>query len=79
MDAVFELFEGSCPRCHEDVTIVEVSGTPQFLDEQRFEGEYRTQTWECANGASENGVVRFECPNGHKHEAYHFTDGDWAA
>lgn len=79
MSAVESLFEGVCPVCEADVEIIEVSGTPSFLREFTYTGEFETRIWEPSCGPGEDGVVRFKCPAGHEHGAYHLSHGDWVA
>lgn len=75
---IFCLFEGVCPVCSQDVDIVSVGGTPDFLEEQQFSGEYTTYTWTCtqSGGRRLDGGVGFRCKNGHEHYVEH-SNGDW--
>ncbi len=80
MESVLLLFEGICPTCRADVEIVEVSGTREFLADYRFDGEFEQRVWQPSiDGMGEDGMVRFVCPAGHQHEAYHLSQGDWVA
>lgn len=80
MSTVWTLLEGTCPTCDAETEIVEVSGVEQFLRDYRFEGEFEQRIWApTPDGMGEDGVVRFVCPQGHEHAAYHLTCGDWVA
>ena len=76
VDQIHCLFEGMCPICGSDVTLISVSGTRRFLDEMVFIGDHKIM--ECSNVAGDSGGVEFKCKNGHEHYVgYSFNCGDW--
>ena len=70
------LFEGLCPTCGGEVTLIRVGGTRRFLDEMVFMGDHEIHKWKMA---PEGGSVEFLCKSGHEHYVgYSFASGDWS-
>ncbi len=76
---IYCLFEGLCPVCGSEVTLIRVSGTRRFLDEMVFMGNHEICEWKRATEFSKGGGgVEFKCKNGHEHYiGYSFASGDW--
>lgn len=72
------LFEGLCPACGSDVTLIRVGGSPEVLATMVFMGDHEIQVWAAMPELSGDGGVEFKCKNGHEHYiGYSFSSGDW--
>lgn len=65
--------------CGQDVNIVSVGGTREFLSEHTFSGDHDIIVWNCTpkyDCRQLDGGVGFCCENGHKHYV-EYSNGDW--
>lgn len=74
---IFALFEGICPRCGQDIKIVSVSGTPDWLEDFTFLGDHEITELPPENFDGPVGNVHFLCPDGHQDTAT-WGFGDWS-
>jgi hypothetical protein len=79
-EEIFNLFEGVCPKCGEEVTLIRVSGLPQFMRDntpENFKGDAHEWLPRLSTDDRVDGSQTFTCKNGHESYVEHTDYGDW--
>ena len=77
-EEIFNLFEGICPECGKEVSLLKAAGTEQFRNEQAHEFPLSKYLFWNQVPGQPIGELTYICPDGHQTSVAQNAWGDWS-
>ena len=69
--------DNKCLVCEADLTLVEVNGETEFVEEHKPKPEHKVTSRVWERGVTEIGEFIYKCPAGHTIGVFLTFGGDW--